>query len=260
MKDALGEVQSVLVLGEARRTSRWRQSAGSSGAGRRESCSRRASPRRATRRPRICAPPARPRSTRVAFDGTDFASHETFVNAIFDRFGDFDLVLVAFGVLGDQDRAEHDPAAALEIVQTNFTGTVSVTVPLAARLRTPGPRHTGAPLVGRGRARPPLELRLRGIEGRYRRLLPGPRGVARDERRTRDDRPARLRAHEDDQGHEGRAALGHAPTRSPTRSCAGIAHGRDIVWVPPALRYVMAGLRHLPTASLPAPSRLSVLT
>ena len=28
----------------------------------------------------------------------------------------------------------------------------------------------------------------------------------------------------------------------------GIARGRDIVWVPPAMRYVMAVLRHLPTA------------
>ena len=28
----------------------------------------------------------------------------------------------------------------------------------------------------------------------------------------------------------------------------GIARGRDVVWVPAAMRYVMAGLRHLPVA------------
>jgi decaprenylphospho-beta-D-erythro-pentofuranosid-2-ulose 2-reductase len=28
----------------------------------------------------------------------------------------------------------------------------------------------------------------------------------------------------------------------------GIARGRDIVWVPPAMRYVMMVLRHLPAA------------
>ena len=39
----------------------------------------------------------------VAFDATDFASHEAFVRTTFDRFGDFDVVLVAFGVLGDQE-------------------------------------------------------------------------------------------------------------------------------------------------------------
>src|SRR5262249_9191177 len=69
---------------------------------------------------------------------TDFASHDAFARGLFDRFGDFDVVLVAFGVLGDQDRAEQDGAAALEIVQTNYAGAVSVTVPLAARLREQG--------------------------------------------------------------------------------------------------------------------------
>jgi decaprenylphospho-beta-D-erythro-pentofuranosid-2-ulose 2-reductase len=29
---------------------------------------------------------------------------------------------------------------------------------------------------------------------------------------------------------------------------SGIARGRDVVWVPPAMRYVMAVLRHLPAA------------
>src|SRR5262249_487738 len=28
----------------------------------------------------------------------------------------------------------------------------------------------------------------------------------------------------------------------------GIARGREVVWVPPALRYVMSALRHVPTA------------
>ena len=28
----------------------------------------------------------------------------------------------------------------------------------------------------------------------------------------------------------------------------GIARGRDVVWVPPAMRYVMSALRHVPTA------------
>ena len=126
-----------------------------------------ASPRAARRR--------RVRGRPVAFDATDFASHEAFVDDTFDRFGDFDLVLVAFGVLGDQERAEHDAAAALEIVQTNYTGAVSVTVPLVERLRAPGPRHARAAVVGRRRARAPLELRVRLVEGRHRRLLPRPR-------------------------------------------------------------------------------------
>jgi NADP-dependent 3-hydroxy acid dehydrogenase YdfG len=74
----------------------------------------------------------------VAFDATDFCLARELHRETFDRFGDFDLVLVAFGVLGDQALAEQDAAAALEIVQTNYSGAVSVSVPLAARLREQG--------------------------------------------------------------------------------------------------------------------------
>ncbi len=45
----------------------------------------------------------------VAFDADDTASHGTFAADVFSRFGDIDVVLVAFGVLGDQARAEAHP-------------------------------------------------------------------------------------------------------------------------------------------------------
>ena len=137
MKNALGEVQSVLVLGGTsdialaitRRLVAQRGARVVLAARKPEACDAAATTLRAAGASEVHA---------IAFDATDFASHEGFVRTTFDRFGDFDLVLVAFGVLGDQARAEHDPAAALEIVQTNFTGTVSVTVPLAVRLRAQG--------------------------------------------------------------------------------------------------------------------------
>ena len=40
----------------------------------------------------------------VAFDVDDVAHHRDFVERVFDRFGDIDLVIVAAGVLGDQAR------------------------------------------------------------------------------------------------------------------------------------------------------------
>ena len=49
----------------------------------------------------------------VAFDATATDTHAAFVDETFDRFGDFDLVLVAFGVIGDQERTERDPSAAV---------------------------------------------------------------------------------------------------------------------------------------------------
>ena len=53
-------------------------------------------------------------------------------------FGDFDVALLAFGVLGDQEEAEHDAAAALDIAEVNYLGTVSVAVPVAQRITQQG--------------------------------------------------------------------------------------------------------------------------
>ena len=74
----------------------------------------------------------------VAFDATDTASHAAFVDEVFDRHGDIDCVLVAFGVLGDAERLARDPAAAVEAVTVNYTGAVSVSLPVAERLRRQG--------------------------------------------------------------------------------------------------------------------------
>ncbi|MDQ3935253.1 MAG: decaprenylphospho-beta-D-erythro-pentofuranosid-2-ulose 2-reductase [Actinomycetota bacterium] len=74
----------------------------------------------------------------VSFDALDLASHEAFVADVFDRFGDIDLVLVAWGVLGDQERLARDHDAAVEAAQVNYTGVVSVSIPLAERMRRQG--------------------------------------------------------------------------------------------------------------------------
>ena len=73
----------------------------------------------------------------VAFDAHDLASHADVVDALFAD-GDVDVVVLAFGILGDQSRSEHDAAHAIDVVQTNFTAAVSVLVPLAQRLRAQG--------------------------------------------------------------------------------------------------------------------------
>ncbi|MFL5779745.1 MAG: decaprenylphospho-beta-D-erythro-pentofuranosid-2-ulose 2-reductase [Thermoleophilaceae bacterium] len=74
----------------------------------------------------------------VAFDAADTASHPAFVEDVFDRHGDVDCVLVAFGVLGDAEHLAHDPAAAVEAVTVNYTGAVSVSLPIAERMRRQG--------------------------------------------------------------------------------------------------------------------------
>src|SRR5438067_4121247 len=74
----------------------------------------------------------------VPFDALDTSSHQALVDAVFGRDGDIDCALLAFGVLGDQERLAHDPAAAAEAVQTNFTGAVSVGIAVAERMKRQG--------------------------------------------------------------------------------------------------------------------------
>ncbi len=72
-----------------------------------------------------------------AFDATDTGSHGGIIDSVFDA-GDVDLVLLAFGVLGDQAEAEADPNAAVMVATTNYTGAVSVSLHVARRLRQQG--------------------------------------------------------------------------------------------------------------------------
>jgi decaprenylphospho-beta-D-erythro-pentofuranosid-2-ulose 2-reductase len=74
----------------------------------------------------------------VDFDAQAVSEHQAFADRAFDRFGDFDLVLVAAGVLGDQTRDEQDPVAAAAVITTNFTGLASAMLAVAGRLRRQG--------------------------------------------------------------------------------------------------------------------------
>ena len=200
----------------------------SSGAGRRSRSPRSASSSRTAPAPWCWLPGARSRSpsrspscealgaTRVetvAFDAAATDTHEAFVDDVFERYGDLDLVVLAFGVLGDQEEAERDGAAAAEIARVNYLGAVSVTIPVANAPPGPGPRHDRGALVGRRRAGPPLELRLRLVEGGARRVLPGSGRQPHRHGRPRDDRPPRLRAHEDDRRPRRGTARDHARSR-----------------------------------------------
>ena len=74
----------------------------------------------------------------VPFEATDTASHSGFVDDLAERFGDLDVVVLAFGVLGDQATFDADPVAAAAAVTTNYSGAVSVGLAVANRLRTQG--------------------------------------------------------------------------------------------------------------------------
>ncbi len=67
------------------------------------------------------------------FDVADFASHREFLERATRELGGLDGVVLCFGTLGDEVRAQTDPDAAISIVNQNYTGAVSM-LTLAARL------------------------------------------------------------------------------------------------------------------------------
>ncbi|HEX5406462.1 MAG TPA: SDR family NAD(P)-dependent oxidoreductase [Pseudonocardiaceae bacterium] len=74
----------------------------------------------------------------VEFDADEVSAHASFVDGLVASFGPLDVVVTAFGILGDQERAEADPAHALSIVHTDYVAHVSALTVLASRLRTQG--------------------------------------------------------------------------------------------------------------------------
>ncbi|MFC5996223.1 decaprenylphospho-beta-D-erythro-pentofuranosid-2-ulose 2-reductase [Pseudonocardia hispaniensis] len=71
------------------------------------------------------------------FDARAVETHADVVRKAFAG-GDIDVAIVAFGVLGDNEKAWTEVAAALELAQVNYTGAVSVGVALAERFSEQG--------------------------------------------------------------------------------------------------------------------------
>ena len=244
MQDALGAVQSVLVLGGGSEIAR--------ATVRKLVAARARTVVLAARHPDELTSAVQDLRARgattveaVAFDAADPASHEAFVEEVFDRFGDFDLVLVAFGILGDQATAERDAAAATEIARVNYLGAVSVTVPIAQRLRTQGHGAIVAlsSVAGErarrsnfvyGSSKAGLDAFFQGLgdslQGSGVHVMVVRPGFVHTKMTTGLE-PAPLATTPD--------AVADAIVR-------GLARRADTVWVPPALRYVMTVLRHLP--------------
>lgn len=73
----------------------------------------------------------------VGFDAAEVEGHEKVIAGVFDA-GDIDVVILAFGVLGDQAAFDDDHAAALDAVTVNYTGAVSAGLAVADQLRAQG--------------------------------------------------------------------------------------------------------------------------
>jgi decaprenylphospho-beta-D-erythro-pentofuranosid-2-ulose 2-reductase len=74
----------------------------------------------------------------VLFDITDTSGHEAVAADASRRLGEIDLVLLAAGVLGDQEADESDPQAVAGVFQTNCTGAASAMTAFASVLCAQG--------------------------------------------------------------------------------------------------------------------------
>lgn len=75
---------------------------------------------------------------RVEFDADDVARHRAVLDSVVAAHGRLDTVVVAFGILGEQPRAEREVEHALAVVHTDYVAHVAVLTHLAQLLRAQG--------------------------------------------------------------------------------------------------------------------------
>jgi decaprenylphospho-beta-D-erythro-pentofuranosid-2-ulose 2-reductase len=178
------------------------------------------------------------------FDAMDTDSHPDVIARAFAD-GDIDVSVVAFGVLGDAERAWQEHAAAVEMAHVNYTAAVSVGVALAERLKAQGHGAVIALSSVAGervrRSNFVYGSTKAGFDGFYLGLGEAlrPHGV-----RVTVVRPGFVRT----KMTEG---MDDAPLAVNAQQVAEIAvaaarKGKELVWAPAPFRFVMSALRHIP--------------
>lgn len=244
MKDALGDVQSVLVLGATSEIG--------------QAIVRRLVARRArqvvlaARKPSACEPfaaelrGAGAHVTMLTFDAARTDGHHDVVEAAAEACGgDLDVVLVAFGLLGDQADFEDHPSHAVQAATVNYTGAVSAGLEAARRLREQG--HGVLVILSSVAG-----VRVRKANFVYGSTKAGIDGFALGLGDALHGsgasvlvvRPGFVRTKMTEGLPE--APFATTPDAVADAVVRGIAKGSGVVWVPGILRFVFAGLRLLP--------------
>ncbi|MET7680178.1 decaprenylphospho-beta-D-erythro-pentofuranosid-2-ulose 2-reductase [Streptomyces sp. NPDC005423] len=180
----------------------------------------------------------------LPFDALDPGSHEPALGKVFAE-GDIDVVLLAFGILGDQARDEREPLSAVRVAQTNYTGAVSAGLVAARSLQTQG--HGSLVVLSSvagerarrsnfiyGSSKAGLDVFAQGLGD----ALHGT-GV-----HVMVVRPGFVRS-------KMTAGLAETPLATTPGAVAaavelGLRRRSETVWVPGRLRVVMSALRHVP--------------
>jgi decaprenylphospho-beta-D-erythro-pentofuranosid-2-ulose 2-reductase len=181
----------------------------------------------------------------VAFDAIDIRSHESLVDDLAARHGDLDVVIIAWGQLGDQEQLADDPAAAADLVHVNFAGAVSVGTAVANLFRRQGHgRLVVLSSVAGERVRKANYVygsSKAGLDGFFQGLGDSLAGTGAS---VLIVRPGFVRSKMT--AGKKAAPMAVTPADVGTATVKALRAGRRIVWVPPALRYLFVALRHLP--------------
>lgn len=179
------------------------------------------------------------------FDADDLASHGPLVSDIVAEHGPIRTAVLAFGILGDQARAETDAAHAVAVVHTDYVAQVSMLTHLAAAMRDAG---TGALVVFSSIA----GARVRRANYVYGSAKAGLDGFASGLADALHGTGVRLLIVRPGfvigrmtQGMTP-APLPSTPARVAAATARALAKGRRTVWVPWALRPASVVMRMLP--------------
>jgi decaprenylphospho-beta-D-erythro-pentofuranosid-2-ulose 2-reductase len=179
------------------------------------------------------------------FDAVATDAHADLVRTVASKFGDIDVAVVAFGLLGSGEITSVDPIAAAEIAQVNFTGVVSSTIAVANQMRQQG--HGSIVMLSSvagervRRANPVYGGTKAGIDGFAQGLGDA---LAEDGVNILIVRPGFVVS----QMTTGLKAAPFSTTPEKVADAAvrGLHARRRVVWAPGILRYVFTVLRHLP--------------
>jgi decaprenylphospho-beta-D-erythro-pentofuranosid-2-ulose 2-reductase len=180
----------------------------------------------------------------IDFQALDTETHPDVIEQAFAR-ADVDVAIVAFGLLGDAEELWQNQRKAVQIAGVNYTAAVSVGVLLGQKMRKQGFGQIIAMSTVAGervrRSNFVYGSTKAGLDGFYLGLGEAlrPCGV-----RVLVIRPGQVRTRMS-------AHIKEAPLTVDKEDVAELAvrsaaKGKDLVWAPPAFRYVMMVLRHIP--------------
>lgn len=179
------------------------------------------------------------------FDADDLATHGPLIAAITAEHGPIGTAVLAFGILGDQARAETDAEHAIAIVHTDYVAQVGLLTRLAATMRAAG---TGTLVVFSSVA----GMRVRRANYVYGSAKAGLDGFASGLADALHGTGVRLLIVRPGfvigrmtQGMTP-APLSSTPAQVAEATARALAKGRRTVWVPWALRPTFFAMRLLP--------------